>query len=167
MDSLTLDTWTPEGAFLSNTDVIEYKVKGKDGKTRRKRKGLRPDGYFVIIDNRFLTKGEPPIARHLVEVDCSTHSNTKFGQEKAAPGAAYLESLEYETRFGANAGRWLVLTTGERRMRNLMRQTYQEAGSTASYFHFTVFAKISKKNVLTAPIWWQVNKAEPVSLFPY
>ena len=165
--SLALKEWVPEGVFFSNTDVIEYEIKDSGGKMIRKKKGVRPDGYFLIFDSRQSAMGNPAWARYLIEIDGSTHSNPKFGREKAAPGAAYIESPEYKARFGSNSGRWLVITAGQRRMYNLMRQTHHETGPAAHYFYFTLFDRIKKENVLTDPIWWQANETEPVSLYPH
>jgi hypothetical protein len=102
--------------------------------------------------------------RLLLELDNSTHANERFGREKVAPGLAYIKSGEYKARFGANSGRWLVVTTGERRMTNLMRQTHQVAGRGAKVFLFTTFDQLENGNILTDPVWYQVGSEKPMSL---
>ena len=96
------------------------------------KKRVYPDSYFVIVDRQRAAQGLVARMRLLLELDNSTHANERFGREKVAPGLAYVKSEEYKTRFGANSGRWLVVTTGERRMTNLMRQTHQVAGRGAT-----------------------------------
>ena len=81
-----------------------------------------------------------------------------------APGLAYIRSREYKARFGDNSGRWLVVTTGERRMRNLMRQTRRVAGDGAGIFLFTTFDQVESGNILIDRVWRQVGREETVSL---
>ena len=161
-----LETWTHETVFRSEGDVISYQVKGTDGRLRTKSKFVYPDSYFVITDRQRHAQGQLARARFLLEVDRATHSNIRFGKEKVAPGVAYIQSRAYKRRFGNNSGRWLIVTTGERRMQNLMRQTHEVAGTGASVFFFTFFEALRNANVLTQPIWRQVGEKHPVSLLP-
>ena len=50
--SLTLENWITDGTFRTGMDVIEFAVKGKDGNVRTGKKGICPDGYFEISDER-------------------------------------------------------------------------------------------------------------------
>jgi len=100
----------------------------------------------------------------LLEFDNATHPNERFGREKVAPGLAYVKSQQYRKRFGDNSGRWLIVTTGMVRMKNLMRQTHQVVGSGAGVFLFTIFDQTATANILTDPIWWQVGRETPVAL---
>jgi len=165
LPSLSLNEWIPEGEFLSHTDVIEYTFNGYDGKLRWMRKGVRPDGYFVVVDEFRHIQGTPARARFLLELDHATYDNARFGREKALPGVAYIRSPAYKGRFGYNSGRWLVVTTGSVRMKNLIHQTQQVLGKAAKVFFFTTFDMIETKNILIDPIWWQVDGGEPISLF--
>lgn len=160
---LTLETWLPEGVFLADTDVIRYVHRGEKG-----RRGVRPDGYFTIVDER-RANHQKKRQRLLLELDNATHSNTKFGKNKAVAGLKYINSEEYKARFGFNNGRWLVVTTGKVRMDNLRQQTYKEIGNS-NQFLFTTFEHIEKaQNVLTDPIWFIAKEkgeaVEPVALF--
>ena len=128
------------------------------------KKGVLPDGYFEIVDNNRLNKNQPARARFLLEIDMSTHSNPRFGREKAAPSVAYIMSKVYRERFGANSGRWLVVTTGDVRMKNLMNQTRKVIGQQAMIFFFTTFDQLKHGNILKSPIWWQVDKTDPQPL---
>jgi hypothetical protein len=163
--SLTLEKWITDGTFRSSMDVIEYGVKGKDGALKTEKKGICPDGYFEISDERRRINGTPARARFLVEVDMSTHDNPSFGREKAVPGVAYIKSIAYKNRFGYNSGRWLIVTTGKVRMKNLTQQTIQSVGSGSKAFLFTTFEQLVGKNALTESIWTQPGNDKPISLF--
>jgi hypothetical protein len=165
LNFLSLEKWIPESEFRSNTDVISYKIKNRDGYLKNKRKGVVPDAYFEIIDERRRAKGEMHRARFLLELDMSTHDNLSFGREKALPGVAYVNSKEYKARFGHNSGHWLVVTSGgDVRLGNLMRQTDIKAGNSANLFFFTSLDKIEEVNVLTTSMWFQSDQDAPRSL---
>jgi len=164
--ALILETWINEGEFLSEMDTVEFAIKGRDGSVSRSKRGVRPDGYFVIFDEIRHKQGLPARARFLLELDTSTEDNPRFGRDKALPGAAYIESEAYKSRFGANSGRWLVVTTGERRIRNLISQVSQRIGSDDQMFWFTTLGKALSENVMTSEIWWRPGNPEPASLFP-
>ena len=83
----------------------------------------------------------------------ATHDNPSFGIEKAAAGAAYIRSAEYKNRNGSNAGRWLIITTSDIRMGNLMQQTHEKAGKNSSLFFFMTFSDFFTNNVFLEPIW--------------
>jgi len=95
----------------------------------------------------------------------STHDNPSFGREKATAGFAYIRSAAYKNRFGYNSGRWLIVTTGNVRMKNLVQQTIQSIGSGSKIFLFTTFDQLTGKNVLAEPIWTQPGSDKPITLF--
>ena len=161
---MTLEEWVHEGAFRSKTDVVTYLVKDRDGKLRQGKKGVCPDSYFVIVNNDYQIKGKPSRARFLLELDNATYANNRFGLEKVSPGIAYVKSPAYKTRFGYNSGRWLVVTTGEVRMKNLLHQTQVKAGRDASLFYFTTLEKGITNNIFSSPIWFQVGDSHPKPL---
>jgi hypothetical protein len=156
--------WIPESLFRSNTDRISFSFKGNNGKFRQKKKGVCPDGFFVLVDEKRKQNFQPYKARFLLEIDMATHDNPSFGIEKAAAGVAYIKSNAYKARFGANAGRWLVVTKSDTRMKNLMRQTKRRVENNAHLFYFTTLDQLSNCNVLISPIWWQVDLNEPQAL---
>jgi len=165
LPNLTLEEWIPEGMFLTNMDLVTYTFRGKDGKERTQKKGVRPDGYFTIVDQKRLILGEPARQRFLLELDQATYDTQRFGREKAAPGLAYIRSQAYKDRFQYNSGRWLVVTTGITRLKNLMYQTQRFTGSGSHAFLFTTLDQVLTDNVLTSPIWWQTGRNEPQALF--
>ena len=80
------------------------------------------------------------------------------------PYAAYIGSPAYKARFETDVGDWLIVTLGERRMSNLMRQTGKTVGARAGRFHFTHWNLLEVGNVLTTPIWYKVENDEPIAL---
>ena len=163
--SLLLAKWITDGTFRTDMDVIEFEIKGKNGENRTEKKGICPDGYFEIVDEKRKINGTPARARFLLEIDRSTHDNPSFGREKIVPGVAYIKSPAFKRRFGYNSGRWLIVTTGNTRMKNLMQQTLQLVGSFSKTFLFTTFDQLTNKNILTEPIWTQPGSNQPLALF--
>ncbi len=154
--ALELAEWIPSSEFWAYPDTVEYrKANGKQD--RRK---VRPDGYFII-----LVDGQP--RRFLLELDRATEDNPRFAREKVLPGIAYLKSEAYARRFGHASGRWLVVTTGERRMRNMREQTRLAARHDAGLFYFTTFQAVTANTVLTSPIWYPGGDTAPVPLFRF
>jgi hypothetical protein len=162
---LTLKKWINETVFRADMDEVAYFVADKNGKPEEKKRGVIPDSAFMLANEERRRQNKAFLAIHLLELDMATHSNPSFGRDKVAPYVAYISSPEYRKRFGSNSGRWLVVTTGQRRMRNLMEQTERVAGDAASFFYFTTLDEVEKGNVLVDPIWWQVGVSEPASLF--
>lgn len=161
----SLEEWKNESAFRSDLDFIDYQVKTRDGAVVSKRKGVCPDGFFSIVDLQRKAKGEPSRALFLIEVDMATHDNPSFGSEKACAGVAYIKSKVYFDRFGSNTGRWLVITTGETRMRNLIQQTKDIVVRDGEAFYFTTFQRMRGNNLLFSPIWRTVRSPDMESLF--
>ena len=163
--SLSLAKWITDGTFRTSMDIIEYGIAGKNGQKRIEKKGICPDGYFEIVDERRRIDNSPAKARFLLEIDRATHDNPSFGREKVIPGLSYLRSAAYKERFGYNSGRWLVVTTGTTRMNNLLHQTMQTIGSAAKIFLFTTFDQIQEGKVLTDPVWTRPGNSQPMALF--
>jgi len=164
LPTLSLEEWRHESEFRSVGETIEYKIRGEDGMVKQVKKRVYPDSYFVVVDKQRLAQGLLARARFLLELDNATHPNTRFGREKVAPGLAYIKSPEYKARFGDNSGRWLVVTTGRIRVRNLMRQTQQADRTGARIFLFTTFDQLKTGNILTEPVWWQAGREGPIAL---
>lgn len=156
--SLSLEEWLAEGEFLSTMDTINI------GGERKLRKGIRPDGFFVLADHLRLIEKSPAKARFLLELDNSTHPLTRFGRDKAAAGLAYIRSDVYRARFGFNSGRWLVVCKSSQRLRNLKAQTEKVLGKQASNFLFTTLDKVMPNTVFNMPIWWKGGSSEQIPL---
>jgi hypothetical protein len=138
-----LEQWIPDGEFWANPDKVEYKL--PNGK--KKSALVRPDGFFSIVSRGYRYK-------FLLEIDMATEDNPRFVRQKVLPGLAYLKSKAYRERFGGeNSGRWLVVTTGERRLQNMLAQTRAAAGEEAALFYFTTFGELGANNLFQESIW--------------
>jgi hypothetical protein len=147
---VTLESWVPESEFWSDPDRITYTANDKTLK-----RDIRPDGLFII-------KTPEHRLRYLLEIDRSTEDNPRFFREKIIPGLAYLKSKQYEQRFGHRSGRWLVVTTGKRRMRNMLQQARR--AEARGLFYFTTYDQISVETLLYSLIWQRADQDQPVSL---
>lgn len=146
--------WIPESEFHAQPDRVEY----VDETGKRDTRTLIPDGYCQLerVGRSF---------RFLWEIDRRTEDNPRFVREKVLPGLAYLDSSQYKARFGTQAGQWLIVTTGERRLRNMKRQTELAAKKDANRFYFTTLDQITPETILTRPIWQRGGEAEALPLF--
>jgi hypothetical protein len=147
---IILESWIPESEFWSYPDRISYTCNEKT-MTR----DIRPDGVFIF-------KTSEHRLRYLLEIDRSTEDNPRFLREKILPGLAYLKSKQYEQRFGHRSGRWLVVTTGERRMRNMLNQARR--ADTRGLFYFTTYDQVRVETLLYSPIWRRADLEQTVSL---
>ena len=163
---LEMERWINETDFRSNYDRITFTYKDRKGRLRHKKRGVIPDGYFCLHDRQREIQGFAAKAHFLLEVDMATHDNPSFGIEKAAAGAAYIHSKEYKKRFGSNAGRWLIITTSDIRMGNLMQQTYERAGKNSSLFFFMTFSEFFTNNIFLEPIWSVCGQNHKQTLLP-
>jgi len=150
-----LEQWIPEGEFWAYPDRVEY----RQANGQKAKRLIRPDGFFVIKHGRHYS-------RLLLEIDCATEDNPRFAREKVLPGVAYLRSREYKQRFGFQSGRWLVVTTSERRMHNLKQQTEIAADKDAQVFLFTTADKVTRQSVLNDPIWLRGGDEKLSPLLP-
>lgn len=147
---INLEHWIPESEFWSDPDKIRYSYRDRD-----QHRYIRPDGYFMLSTPKHYF-------RYLLEIDRSTEDNPRFYREKILPGLAYLKSDAYEDRFGHKSGRWLVVTTGERRLENMLRQA--KRANTKGLFYFTTHDKLTAETVLRTPIWRREDRDELVPL---
>lgn len=164
LPELSLEKWIPEGAFISEMDVITYEAKSQQGGMTKVKRGIRPDAWFVILDEKRRQSGLPARYRFLLELDNANHSRRRFGLEKAAAGVAYLKSDAYKTRFGSG-GRWLVITTSEKRRENLAAEAGRQLDELSYAMKFSTFDEVSSSNVFVSPIWWEPGKQSASSFY--
>ena len=150
-------TWVNESKFRSpKMDRVTYSIRDRAGRPVERGRGVCPDGFCLIVDGSRRKKGEPHKLHLLIEMDMATHPvRSRFANNKAAPYAAYIGSPVFRSRFSTKTGDWLVITTGQRRMENLIRQTQKTAGEGARWFLFSTWEQVMdpKTNVLTSPVW--------------
>jgi hypothetical protein len=161
---LELEKWVTEGEFLVNTDTIEFQIETKGQRPKLVKRGVRPDGYFVLLDKRRLEQGLPALARFLVEIDMATHDLNSFLTEKAISGCEYVRSQAYKKRFGDNSGCWLVTTTTDARRHNLSHYIANALKKDDAAFLLATIPDLQEGNVLSKAIWWPAGKSRPISL---
>lgn len=165
MDDVDLQIWVPETDFLASPDTVRFKDDKEVSHTRQ----ARPDGFFLI------TRGHTNETRSeefgfLLEIDMATHSNPSFERNKVRAGLAYLKSKSYERRFGLRYGRWLVVTTTDKRLNHLLGQTERASGK--ELFYFTTFELLDKATetthvgILTEPVWLVAGNRKLTALIP-
>jgi hypothetical protein len=147
---VTLLNWVPQSEFWAYPDKISYTYSG-----RKINRNIRPDGFFMLQAKRHRI-------RYLLEIDRSTEDNPRFFREKILPGLAYIDSDPYEKRFGHRSGRWLVVTTSEQRMNNMLSQA--RSAKTKGFFYFTTYDQVHTDTILFAPIWRRVDRDDAVPL---
>jgi hypothetical protein len=147
---IELVTWMPESEFWAFPDRVSYEYQ-----ERSKHRKIRPDGYFMLS----LPKHK---IRYLLEIDRGTEDNPRFHRDKILPGLAYIKSKAYRDRFGQNSGRWLIVTTGKKRMENLLRQARR--AETGGKYYFTTFDQLNAETTLHAPIWRRADRTETLPL---
>ena len=155
---LQLEMWLPESEFAVQPDRISYETAAGKKSSRT----IRPDGYFSI--ERQPQFGSKKPFSFLLEIDMGSEDNPRFAREKVLPGVAYLKSSKYAERFGQPYGRYLVITTGMRRMLNMKAQAERHGGR--GLFYFSTFDKITAETVLTEPVWLLAGHQEPRSIIP-
>lgn len=155
VSNIELEEWIPQREFWAHPDEVNYV--GSNGRKMKRR--VRPDGFFSILSSDYRY-------RFLLEVDMATEDNPRFAREKVRPGIVYLNSKAFAKRFGNRSGRWLVVTTGERRMANMKRQTEVAVGEKAEVFYFTTFDKVEPITLLTSSIWYRGKDNDPIPLVP-
>lgn len=149
--SVELETWIPESEFKAYPDKVDIKFQNYKMKDRK----VIPDGFFMLATPHHFI-------RYLLEIDRSTEDNPRFLREKILPGLEYVKSEAYEERFGFKAGRWLVVTTGEKRMHNMLNLATK--AKTKGFFYFTTYAQITVESLLFEPIWRRADRDDPVQL---
>lgn len=155
LPAFALEEWIPQGEFWAQPDRVSFSLPNGQKAARY----IRPDGYCVI-------KQADYTSRLLLELDRATEDNPRFSREKVVPGIAYIRSESYKKRFGFASGRWLVITTSNRRLQNMKRQAEIVAGNDAKLFFFTTLQAITPTTLFTAPIWWRGGESQPTFLFP-
>jgi len=110
---------------------------------RRRQVALIPDAYCTLAES-------DRRAHFFLEADRATESNGRWSQ-KVEAYLAYVRSGGYARRYGSNCLRVLTVTTGEKRMLNLLRSTRRAGGG--AMFWFTTLSQARAESILSAPIW--------------
>lgn len=149
-----LEAWIPQSEFWAHPDRVDYTLPNGT----QARRFIRPDGYAIVRKGAY-------VCRLLLELDRATEHNPRFAAEKILPGIAYVRSEIYKRRFGYNSGKWLIVTTGERRLQNMKRSAELVAEANARLFYFTTLDRVTPGSLLTQPVWQRGGADVPVALF--
>ena len=160
--------WIPESKFWAHKDYVTYTVTKRDRygeeKETEAKSAVIPDGFFTVSRS---FPGQPNKRKwlaFLVEVDMGTEDQPRIQLEKIIRGEAYLASAAFKERTKLRYGRWLLITTGQRRAANMKSKA--EAVTNSKDFYFTDFDQLSDQTFFTAPFWYLLGKAEPLPLLP-
>jgi hypothetical protein len=152
---LVLEEWVSERVFKTEADRITYQTISGE----QRKKTIIPDSYFIV---RVVGQEKDQFKRFFLEIDNATEDNPRFSDDKVLPGMAYLNSSEYERRFGVKGkGLFLVVTTGGTRLQNMLRHTKR---LNVKRFLFTTFDKVTPETLFSHPIWHYIGSPEPVPL---
>lgn len=154
-ERLTLQRWIPESDLFAFPDTVEV----PQGRRRPQKRQVRPDGFFVVT-----RRGDRYPFAFLLEMDMATKDNPRFSREKVEPGQVYLKSEAFRRRFGLRYGRYLVVTTGERRLANMKAEA--ERVGAKGLFYFTTYTAISAETVLHRPIWQLAGETTLRTMLP-
>lgn len=117
---------------------------------RKQKAAVVPDGYFHLSTD----------AHHyhqFLEVDRGTVTGssemwtTRTWARKVITYIEYYQSGKYHERYHTKSMRVLCVTTGEKRLRNLLEVTRESGGK--SRFWFTTLERVQESDVLVDPIW--------------
>jgi hypothetical protein len=155
--SFILEEWRDDKTLKSHHWKDSVVIKDDQG--REQKAAIVPDGYF-----RLSVKGEGQqhAAHFFLEVDLRTvvGQASRWGRRdwarKVQAYLAYYNSGQYQQRYGAEKGRVLTVTTGDRRLKNLKAIT-EDAGGRKRFW-FTTFERLTAASVLTEPIWHVATK---------
>ncbi|BDI34170.1 hypothetical protein CCAX7_62210 [Capsulimonas corticalis] len=132
-----IELWLPEARCRH-----EYEMAAAGAANRWRKEVFKPDG-FIRLD-----AGDKGYRSYFLEIDLGHTSSRQF-RNKLADHERYLRSGLFEERFGCSEFRTLVVTTGARRLSNLLSLVRKEAEDLA---WFTTFEELEEHGALGA-IW--------------
>jgi hypothetical protein len=138
-----LDLWLPELQCRH-----EYDIRAAGGKW--KKEAFKPDAFA-----RLARRDADVFHNYFIEVDLGHTSSRQF-LNKLLTHQRYLESGLFQESFEARTFRTLVVTVGERRLRNLRLLV---ASQNSDLFWFTTFENLQQKGVLSR-IWTNPSSEE-------
>ncbi len=151
----TLETWLREEELKVRPDRVW--IEAQPG--QRRRVALVPDAYFRLIAGR-------QRASFFLEADRATEAQGRW-THKVRAYLAYVRSGAYLRRYGSRCLRVITVTTGERRLANLMRTTRQVCDPhSRALFWFATQEQIAPQTVLHAPIWRVPGQEQAATLLP-
>ena len=164
LSDLEIEQAFAEHLFRSDADTVKYRYPN-DNSGDVEEKEVQPDDFFILVYHHRARDGKKARLHLPVEIDRATHEVGNFGR-KAVAGAKWLTSDAYRQRFDhAVGGVWLVVTTGGKRLDNIMAETAQQ-GVSANHLYTTFPAIDEAENIFTDPIWQMAGADAPLALYP-
>jgi hypothetical protein len=131
-----MERWLPE--LLCRH---EYEIRAAGGHWRKE--AFKPDAFV-----RLARRDADVFQSYFIEVDLGHTSSRQF-LGKSLAHQRYLESGLFENHFDTDSFRTLVITTGERRLQNLLALVTDH---NSDLFWFTTFDEV-KQHTIIDPIW--------------
>ncbi len=155
----TIEKWLDEKTLKSGHMKETVTLVGPQGAEQQA--AVVPDGYFHLYadDHHY---------HQFLEVDMRTvtgasHSwSRRTWQRKVKAYLAYYRSGQYHERYHTKGMRILCVTTGEKRLANLLAITEKTGGK--SRFWFTTFEEVEEADILLDPIWRVAGREEKSTL---
>lgn len=145
LKEVKLDLWLAEMECRHEWDI-------RAGGNKWHKESFKPDAFFRLAQE---TMGA--FHNFFIESDLGHTSAKQFTGERLTH-QRYLESGLFEQTFGASSFRTLVITTGERRLKNLKELAIQQ---NSQLFWFTTFDRINRSTILGS-IWDKPEQASDV-----
>lgn len=146
----TIPVWYDDKS-LRSYQMKDY-VTIRDDREGDRRAAVVPDGYFKLQTSDDTYNFFLEIDKRTVTAESSVSSRRDWSR-KIKVYLAYYRSGGYERRYGTTDMRLLTVTTGDKRLSNLMEITGRIAGNQESRFWFTTFERVTSSSVLTESIW--------------
>ncbi len=131
----------------------EFYDRVPDPEGKRKYLTVTPDAFFGI-------KTPEGKSYFFLEIDMGTETNTRF-KRKIQAYQQYWKTERYAKSFGFKSFRLLTVTTGSRRLKNLLKTTYDTGGR--NMFLFTLTEQIIEETVLKT-IWRRPTSGKFISI---
>lgn len=153
-DALQSDPqWEMETWFSELQCREDYEIKAPDGRVFKE--AFNPDGFV-----RFAHRELDEYHSYFLEIDRGHTSSGQF-LKKLLIHERYLQSGLFQRRFKTETFKTLVITTGQRRVRNLLSLVEKEQ---SELFWFTTFEAIQAAGVL-GTIWQRPLHEDCVGLY--
>ena len=136
-ESYTVPDWVDEHALKA------MQIQVRNPESTAESLPFRPDGFFSL-------KMRGGTAYFFVEIDRGTMPSTRFADKVKAYRGCRQSGTSHQ-RFGTRNFRVLTVTTGKRRLKNLVKATEEARGDHR--FWFATFDAIKPETVLSARIW--------------
>jgi hypothetical protein len=172
---MTVAAWLDERVLQSQPEVYSLSVAVED---REVTKRFVPDAHFVLSRDGKQGMFWVEIDQATIDLEPSSYAKRSI-IGKLRDVLAWEQSAQYQQEFGERPLRYLIVTTGVRRMQNMLKlaeKVFKETGMTLGQedtlealgkkILFTTINEVTNHNLLTGPIWRRVGSKDPTALLP-